>query len=155
MTRRWLAAGGVATLCLLAAACGGSSSPNSASSHHHGHSTTTTTATTTTAPTATTTTTTPGLALCTGANIGISGKSEGGAAGHQGVVLLFVNNGSTPCDLYGYPGVAGLNAGGMQEVQAQRTLTGMMGGLAPGSPPSRWSRWTRDRPPQRWSRAPM
>jgi hypothetical protein len=54
------------------------------------------------------------------------------AAGHQGVVLLFVNNGSTSCVLYGYPGAAGLNEGGAQVVQAQRTLTGMMGGLAPG-----------------------
>jgi len=56
----------------------------------------------------------------------------GGAAGHQGVVLLFVNNGSTSCALSGYPGVAGLNASGTQIAQAQRTLTGMMGGLAPG-----------------------
>ena len=54
------------------------------------------------------------------------------AAGHQGVVLLFVNKGTTPCVLFGYPGVAGLNSSGSQVTQAQRTLTGMMGGLAPG-----------------------
>jgi hypothetical protein len=54
------------------------------------------------------------------------------AAGHQGVVLLFVNHGPTSCVLFGYPGVAGVNSSGAQVVQAQRTLTGMMGGLAPG-----------------------
>ena len=70
--------------------------------------------------------------MCTGAAVGVSGQQASAAAGHQGVVLLFVNNGSASCLLYGYPGVAGLDASGAQVVQATRTLIGMMGGLAPG-----------------------
>ncbi len=100
------------------------------------HTTTTTTSnpdtTVPSLPTTSTTATPAGTALCAGPNVGASGKMASSAAGHQGVVLLFVNNGSTSCVLYGYPGAAGLNAGGAQVVQAQRTLTGMMGGLAPG-----------------------
>jgi hypothetical protein len=52
----------------------------------------------------------------------------GGAAGHEGVVVLFRNHGSTTCTLTGYPGAAGLNASGAQIAQATRTLTGMIGG---------------------------
>ena len=123
MSTRWLAALGLASLCLLASAC--SSNSNS------------TTTTTTTPPIPSTTSTTSpatatATALCTGPNVGVSGTMASAAAGHQGVVLLFVNHGATNCVLYGYPGVAGLDAGGAQAVQAQRTLTGMMGGLAPG-----------------------
>jgi hypothetical protein len=121
MSKRWLAALGVGLLTVLASACS-NATPSA---------TTATTATTTTPSNPSTTATTPpGAALC--ANVGVSGKMASAAAGHQGVVLLFVNNGSTGCVLYGYPGAAGLNAGGAQVVQAQRTLTGMMGGLAPG-----------------------
>jgi hypothetical protein len=132
MSKRWMAALGVGVLTVLASACS-SGSPST---------TTTTTTTTTTSnpdttvpglPTTSTTATTPtSAALCAGPSVGVSGKMASAAAGHQGVVLLFVNNGSTSCVLYGYPGAAGLNAGGAQVVQAQRTLTGMMGGLAPG-----------------------
>jgi hypothetical protein len=126
-----MAAFGVGVLTVLASACS-SGSP----------STTTTTITTTTSnpdttvpglPTTSTTATMPAsAALCAGPNVGVSGKMASSAAGHQGVVLLFVNNGSTSCVLHGYPGAAGLNASGAQLTQAQRTLTGMMGGLAPG-----------------------
>jgi hypothetical protein len=131
MSKRWLAALGVGGLSVLASACS-SGSPST---------TTTTTTTTTTSnpdtsvpghPTTSTTTTPASAALCVGPNVGVSGNMASSAAGHQGVVLLFVNNGSTSCVLYGYPGAAGLNASGAQVVQAQRTLTGMMGGLAPG-----------------------
>jgi len=130
MSTRWMAALGVGALTVLASACSSGSPP----------ATTTTTTTTTSnpdttvpgLPTTSTTTTPAGAALCAGPNVGVSGKMASSAAGHQGVVLLFVNNGSTSCVLYGYPGAAGLNAGGAQVVQAQRTLTGMMGGLAPG-----------------------
>lgn len=131
MSTRGMAALGVGVLTVLASAC--SSGPPS--------TTTTTTTTTTTSnpdttvpglPTTSTTATPAGTALCAGPNVGVSGKMASSAAGHQGVVLLFFNNGSTSCVLFGYPGAAGLNAGGTQVVQAQRTLTGMMGGLAPG-----------------------
>jgi hypothetical protein len=131
-----MAAFGVGVLTVLASACS-SGSPST---------TTTTTTTTTTSnpdttvpglPTTSTTATTPATtpasaALCAGPNVGVSGKMASAAAGHQGVVLLFVNNGSTSCVLHGYPGAAGLNASGAQVTQAQRTPAGMMGGLAPG-----------------------
>jgi Protein of unknown function (DUF4232) len=133
MSTRWLAALGIGTLCLLASACGSSGSPTTTTT------TTTTSTTTTTVPARSTTTVTgvpttvaPATALCTGPNVGVSGAMASAAAGHQGVVLLFVNHGPANCLLFGYPGVAGLNANGAQVVQAQRTLTGMMGGLAPG-----------------------
>jgi hypothetical protein len=130
MSKRWMAALGVGVLSVLVSAC---SNPTP--------STTTTTTTTpsnpdttvTGLPTTSTTATTPtSAALCAGPHVGVSGKMASAAAGHQGVVLQFVNNGPAGCVLYGYPGAAGLNAGGAQVVQAQRTLTGMMGGLAPG-----------------------
>jgi hypothetical protein len=136
MSPRWLAALGVGALGLLASACGSSSPPATTTT------TTSTTTTTTTVPskssttvtsTPTAPTTTPvATALCTGASIGVTGSQAGAAAGHEGVILLFANNGPASCVLFGYPGVAGLNAGGSQVVQAQRTLTGMLGGLAPG-----------------------
>jgi hypothetical protein len=133
MPKRWMAAFAICVLSVLASACS-SGSPSATT-------TTTTTSTTTTSnrgttvpglPTTSTTTTPTGVALCAGANVGVSGKMASAAAGHQGVVVLFVNNGSTSCVVFGYPGAAGLNASGVQVVQAQRTLTGMMGGLAPG-----------------------
>lgn len=126
-----MAAFAIGALCLLTSACSSNSSPNQAASG-------TTTTTTTTAPSTTTTTqpvatsTVTGTPLCTGSAVGVSGQAASAAAGHQGVVLLFVNNGSASCLLYGYPGVAGLDASGAQAVQATRTPTGMMGGLAPG-----------------------
>ena len=103
MSTRWMAAFGVGVLTVLASACS-SGGPSS---------TTTTTSTTTTSnpdttvpglPTTSTTATPAGTALCAGPNVGVSGKMASSAAGHQGVVLLFVNNGSTSCVLYGYPG---------------------------------------------------
>jgi hypothetical protein len=135
MSPRWLAALGVGALGLLASACGSSGSPTTTTTT----TSTSTTTSTTTAPARSTTTVTgvpttvaPAVALCTGANVGVSGTTAGAAAGHEGVILVFVNNGPASCVLFGFPGVAGLNAGGAQAVQAQRTLTGMLGGLAPG-----------------------
>jgi hypothetical protein len=53
-------------------------------------------------------------------------------------VLVFTNQSQSTCLLYGYPGVAGLDAQGNQVVQAQRTLNGYLGGLGNGatSPPT-------------------
>jgi hypothetical protein len=55
--------------------------------------------------------------------------------GHRSVVLVFTNKGSRPCRMAGYPGVAALNGGGSQVAQAQRTLSGYLGGVASGSAP--------------------
>lgn len=47
--------------------------------------------------------------------------------GHSGAVLVFTNTSGAACTLYGYPGVAGLNAAGKQIAQAKRTLNGYLG----------------------------
>ena len=59
-----------------------------------------------------------------------------GAAGlsHQGVLLRFAPFGTAACTLYGYPGVAGLDASGKQVLQATRTPSGYLGGLRGGTP---------------------
>ncbi len=59
-----------------------------------------------------------------------------GAAGlsHQGVLLQFTPIDTSACTLYGYPGVAGLDANGKQVLQATRTASGYLGGLRGGNP---------------------
>ncbi len=52
----------------------------------------------------------------------------GGAAGHTGVVLRFLNNSHNQCILYGYPGVDGTNRSGHSIAHASRTLDGPLGG---------------------------
>jgi hypothetical protein len=52
----------------------------------------------------------------------------GGAAGHTGVVLRFLNNSHYRCIIYGYPGVDGTNRGGHSLASAERTLDGYLGG---------------------------
>ena len=54
--------------------------------------------------------------------------SGGGAAGHTGVVLRFLNNSHYRCILYGYPGVDGTNGGGHSVAHAARTPDGYLGG---------------------------
>jgi Domain of unknown function (DUF4232) len=56
--------------------------------------------------------------------------SPGASGGHDSLLLTFENTGASICSLYGYPGVAGLDAAGMQVVQARRTLNGWVGGVA-------------------------
>jgi hypothetical protein len=123
----------VAALLLAAALLASCSSGNK----HSSPSTTTTTAgittttqppatTATTAPVATTgsTTTTAGTAACTTADLSVRGGQSQGAAGTIGVPVLFTNTGSRPCELQGYPGVAGLDANGHQLTQARRVPDG-------------------------------
>ena len=47
---------------------------------------------------------------------------------------MLTNVTTGPCRLYGYPGVAGLDAAGKQIVQATRTPHGYLGGLPDGAP---------------------
>jgi hypothetical protein len=54
--------------------------------------------------------------------------SGGGAAGHTGVVLRFLNNSHYRCILYGYPGVDGTNGRGHSVAHAARTPDGYLGG---------------------------
>lgn len=51
--------------------------------------------------------------------------------GHAGVVLVFTNTSAHPCTLYGYPGVAALDAAGRQVSQAVRSRSGYLGGSYP------------------------
>ena len=65
---------------------------------------------------------------CNFTELAVSAKGDGVGLGHVGVVLLFKNSGSEACGLFGYPGVAGLNAAGVPVTQALRTLNGYLGG---------------------------
>ena len=130
----------LAAVALTAAACGSSSSSSSTttsppSTTQPSTTTSTSGATTTTSavPTTSTTSTAVRAAACASSQLSISaGQSEAGL-GHIGVPLLFRNTGPAACSLYGYPGVAGLDAEGNQVVQATRTPSGYLGGLTPGA----------------------
>jgi hypothetical protein len=83
-----------------------------------------------------TTTTTPAggaLASCRDGQISVSDAGGGGGAGHEDQVILFTNSSQSACTLSGYPGVAGLDAQDAQVVQAERTLSGYLGGLESGA----------------------
>lgn len=67
-----------------------------------------------------------GRTACPTNQLSISDKPASGGLGHFGIVLVFVNHGST-CTLTGYPGVDGVN-GGTTVIHAQRTLRGPLGG---------------------------
>lgn len=94
-----------------------------------------------TSPTATATastpTSTPSLGACTGRQLRVSAGTVSAGAGQRYVPLVFTNLGTTPCTLYGYPGVAGLDSAGHQLTQARRetgwvkaTITLAPGGTA-------------------------
>jgi hypothetical protein len=65
---------------------------------------------------------------CLFSQLTVTSGSPHAGLGHVGVVLLFKNVGSETCTLFGYPGVAGLNAQGVQITQAVRTQNGYLGG---------------------------
>lgn len=69
-----------------------------------------------------------------GVVVSVGGQDAG--SGHRSVTLVFTNAGGQPCQLSGYPGVAGLDAVGSQVAQARRTPSGYLGGLASGSAPT-------------------
>jgi hypothetical protein len=57
---------------------------------------------------------------------------EGGAAGHNSVVLTFTNSSTRTCVLYGYPGADALDSSGHVLAHAKRSLTGYIGGTYTG-----------------------
>ena len=128
------AAAVLATLAVLGAACGNSSSTTSLSttSSTSARPTTSTTGTPTTTTTATTSTTAT-VARCTFSQLSVSGGQPAAGLGHEGVAIVFRNTGTSACTLFGYPGVAALDAQGNQAAQAQRTPGGYLGGLPPGT----------------------
>jgi hypothetical protein len=71
---------------------------------------------------------------CPATGLAIAAHDGGAGAGHRSVVLVLTNVTTGPCRLYGYPGVAGLDAAGKQIVQAARTPHGYLGGLSDGAP---------------------
>jgi hypothetical protein len=68
-----------------------------------------------------------GPAACIGPQLAVSAGQGDGAAGHIGARVIFKNTSTKPCTLYGFPGVAGLDAAGKQQVQAQRVTNGYLG----------------------------
>ncbi|HEX8771211.1 MAG TPA: DUF4232 domain-containing protein [Acidimicrobiales bacterium] len=63
----------------------------------------------------------------------VSAGDGGAGLGHVGFPILFVNIGTSPCSLTGFPGVAAIDTHGVQLAQARRTLAGYLGGVRPGS----------------------
>jgi hypothetical protein len=88
---------------------------------------------TTTKTAATHTAQPPTASQCEFGQLTVTASSGGAATGHIADLLLVKNTSTSPCHLSGYPGVAGLNGSGKQEVQANRTLNGFMGGVLSGS----------------------
>jgi hypothetical protein len=71
---------------------------------------------------------------CGFSQLAVTAVFGGVGLGHESVLLLFKNTSAMTCSLYGYPGVAGLNAQGVQITQAVRTLNGYMGGAGQSAP---------------------
>lgn len=78
-----------------------------------------------------------GPSPCATHSLRVQTGAIGAGAGQRFLPLVFLNAGSTPCTLRGYPGVAGLNAAGQQVTQAARepgtavsTITLVPGGAA-------------------------
>lgn len=70
---------------------------------------------------------------CTSSQLTVSDSGGGAGLGHEDQVLVFTNDGRSTCALTGYPGVAGVNAAGQQVAQANRSVSGYLGGLLPGT----------------------
>ncbi len=101
---------------------------------HTSHGSTSAPRSSTTTSTATSTTSAPPApARCTFADLVISAGPTAAGLGHEGATILFENVAATPCALSGYPGIAALSATGRQVQQAQRTLSGYLGGMRTGS----------------------
>lgn len=128
----------VGALAVGLAACGGSGSNSSTTSTTRASTTTTPPSSTTTGPSGSSTTTTTaaaGTAACRTSSLALTFGSPNGSAGAVHYTLAFRNTGSTPCTLYGYPGVSFLDGSGSQIGQpAQRQgTTPTTVTIAPGS----------------------
>jgi hypothetical protein len=72
-------------------------------------------------------------AACQASQLRVAAGKSGAAGGSAGQTILFTNIGQNACSLMGYPGVAALNAQGVQVAQAQRRMYGMFGGVFVGT----------------------
>jgi len=122
MTRRLLPLA-LVSLALGAAACSSSASSSSSTTVPATTSTSRAVTTTSKAAASTTSTTTAGPSRCTNASLTVSAGASSGSAGHVNTPVIFTNSSMRPCTLFGYPGVAGLDASGSQAAQATRTAT--------------------------------
>ena len=68
-----------------------------------------------------------GPSACLGTQIAVSAGQSDGAAGHIGARVVLTNTSTRSCTLYGFPGVAGLDAAGKQQVQAKRVTSAYFG----------------------------
>jgi len=71
---------------------------------------------------------------CTSAQLAVTLGERGQAMNQPAIAVIFTNTSPTPCTLFGYPGVAGLDARGNQLVQAYRTPQVYTGGAPDGVP---------------------
>jgi hypothetical protein len=90
--------------------------------------------------TPTTSTTLPASQLasiprCTSSELAVSALHIGAAMGNVAEVIAFKNVAAGSCTLSGYPGVAALDARGVQVEQARRSLTAYLGGQDTGTAP--------------------
>jgi len=136
---RAVALGVLAGAGLLLTACSSSSSSTSTSTGAATTATTTTAPTTTSTTSGSSTTATPSgpkTSSCATSDLNISLGGPNGTAGAIHYVLTYRNTGTSPCTLFGYPGVSFLSADGSQiGSPAQRTsgiaVTSLS--LAPGA----------------------
>ena len=99
---------------LAACSSGSSSSSTTASSSTTPTTSSTTTTTKGSGGSTTTSSTAAGTASCRTSSLALSFGSPNGSAGAIHYTLTFQNTGSTPCTLFGYPGVSFLSASGTQ-----------------------------------------
>lgn len=133
MNLRIAAVGGLAGALLVAGCSSGSSSDGAGStispipthSHTHTSSLTPTPTTTTVTPTPTVTVTPPtGVPTCQSTQLSLSLGPAGGAAGSTYTPIVFTNNGSSRCEMHGFPGVSFVDASGARLGKPAREAAG-------------------------------
>lgn len=71
---------------------------------------------------------------CTSSQLAVTLGERQQVMAQPAIAVIFTNASSTPCTLYGYPGVAGLDSSGREIVQAYRTPQVYLGGAPTGVP---------------------
>ena len=125
----------VAVLAVGLAACGSSSSSTTTTTRSQGTTSTTAAGSTTSSTSGSTTTTRSGTAACASSGLTVTLGSANGSAGSIHYPIAFKNTTSSPCTLFGFPGVSFLAAGGTQigaPAQRESGLTPATVTVAPG-----------------------
>jgi hypothetical protein len=71
---------------------------------------------------------------CTSAQLAVTLGERQQVMAQPAIAVIFTNTSNTPCTLYGYPGIAGLDSNGHQIAQAFRTPQVYEGGAPTGAP---------------------